>query len=172
MIMVMYMHVVTFRVEPGNNVYLRHGGQDIINLNTADKVDVEDGEWFQYFGNFIIVRRANSAYKKIINHLNHLGLSFDGTTVEIITRTRQRTDGPGALYFNEDAGVAFYTTSFTLIQRITDALNSPGGQPTPPPNEGIIVYYNVAIWPGIMVVSTKLNFLYQKSASQGKFTLF
>ena len=70
-------------MEPGNNVYLRHGGQDIINLSTAGKVDVEDGEWFQYFGNFIIVRRANSAYKKIINRLNRLGLSFDGTTVEL-----------------------------------------------------------------------------------------
>ena len=114
-------------------MYLRHGGQDIINLSTATKVDVEELEWFQYFGNFMIVRRANNAY---INKLNRLGLSFDGTNVKVITRTRQRTDGPGALYFNEDAGVAFYTTSFVLIQRISDALNIPGGLPTPPPDEG------------------------------------
>jgi hypothetical protein len=117
-------------------VYLRHGGQDIINLSTATKVDVEDQEWFQYFGNFIIVRRATNAYKEIINRLNRLGLSFDGTSVQIITRTRQRTDGPGALYFNEDAGVAFYTTSSDLEERISDALDTPGGLPTPPPYEG------------------------------------
>lgn len=118
-------------------MYLRHGGKDIINLSTATKVDVEEQEWFQYFGNFIIVRRANNAYKKIINNLKGLGLSFDGTSVDFITRTRQRTDGPGVLYFNEVARVAFYTTSFTLIQRIHDALNQPGGLPTPTPDEGI-----------------------------------
>lgn len=103
------------------------------------KVDVDQGEWFQYFGNFIIVRRANNAFKKIINHLNRLGLSFDGVNVEIVTSTIQRTNGPGALYFDESDGVAFYTTSDTLIQRITDALNTPGDLPTPPPNEGMII---------------------------------
>ena len=101
------------------------------------KVDVDQGEWFQYFGNFIIVRRANNAFKKIINHFNRLGLSFDGVDVEIVTSTIQRTNGPGALYFDESDGVAFYTTSNTLIQRITDALDMPGNLPTPPPNEGI-----------------------------------
>ena len=122
-------------------MYLRHGGTDIINLSAATKVDVEVGEWFQYFGNFIIVRRANNAFKKIINNLNNrLAISVDGTNVEIKTRTVQRTDGPGALYFNEDVGDVFYTTDFPLIQRITDALDSPGGLPTPPPDEGYCLF--------------------------------
>ena len=128
-------------------MYLRHGGRDIINLSTAEQVEVEDQEWFQYFGNFIIVRRATNAYKKIINNLNrNLGVSFDGTSVQIITRTRQRTDGPGVMYFNENrqvrnAGVAFYTTSVALIQRISKALGNSGGLPTPPPNEGTLLIH-------------------------------
>ncbi len=135
------IHAVTFRLDSGS-VYLRHDGKDIINLSTASKVEVEVGEWFQYFGNFIIVRRATGAYKKIINRLDSLALSFDGTTVDIKTRTIQRTDGPGVMYFIEgeiggDPGNAFYTTDATLITRIEDALDgSPGDLPTPPPYEG------------------------------------
>lgn len=99
------------------------------------KVDVEQGEWFQFFGNFIIVRRVNNSFKKIITNLNNrLVISHDGINVEIKTSTVPRTDGPGALYYTGDV---FYTTHFPLIQSITDALNDPGGLPTPPPDEGI-----------------------------------
>ncbi len=118
-------------------MFLRYAGQDIINLSVAEAVELEVGEWFQYFGNFIIVRRSTGAYKKIISPLNRrLALSVDGNTVQIKTSTQPNIFGPGMMYSDEDDGVAFYTTSTVLIQRIEDALSDPGGLPTPPPEEG------------------------------------
>ena len=105
-------------------------------MSAADKEVLVQGERFQYFGNFIIVRRANNAFKRIINQLNSLGLSFDGTTVQIVTRTQPDILGPGVLYIHQSAGVTFYTNNYNLIQRISDALSNPGGLPTPPPEEG------------------------------------
>lgn len=134
-----YYNSVSFRKDSGA-VFLRYNGQDVINLSAADKEVLVQGERFRYFGNFIIVRRVNNAFKRIINQLNSLGLSFDGTTVQIVTRTQPDIFGPGVLYIHQSAGVTFYTNNSNLIQRISDALNNPGGLPTPPPEEGKSYY--------------------------------
>ena len=83
----------------------------------------------------------NGAFRKIINHLTSLALSFDGVTVEVKTFTQPSIFGPGVMYSDQPAGVVFYTTSSELIQRIKEALDSPGGLPTPPPNEGTLKSY-------------------------------
>ena len=118
-------------------MYLRYEGQDVINLSVADKEVLANGERFQYFGNFIIVRRVNNSFKRIVNNLISLGLSFDGTTVQIVTTTQRDIYGPGVLYIDQGARVTFYTTSVNLIQRIASALGNPGSLPTPPPDEGV-----------------------------------
>ena len=129
-------YIVSFRQDSGV-VYLRYEGQDVINLSVADKEVLANGERFQYFGNFIIVRRVNNSFKRIVNNLISLGLSFDGTTVQIVTTTQRDIYGPGVLYIDQGARVTFYTTSVNLIQRIASALGNPGSLPTPPPDEGV-----------------------------------
>ena len=121
-------------------MYLRYDGQDVINLSAADEEVLANGERFQYFGNFIIVRRVNNSFKRIVNNLISLGLSFDGTTVQIVTTTQRDIHGPGVLYIDQGARVTFYTTSTNLIRRIAGALGNPGGLPTPPPDEGVYMH--------------------------------
>ena len=130
-----HAYEVTFQQADGE-VFLRSGGVNIIEIVGAGRITVEADEWFQYFGNFIIVRRSTGAFKKIINSLTELALSFDGVTVQIVTSTQPNILGFGELFDN--SGTAFYTTSVTLIAQIDDALEDPGDLPTPPPEQGTL----------------------------------
>ena len=119
-------------------MYLRFGGNNIIELTGAEQVELLVGETVNYFGSFIIVRDANSFWKHpqgFFNSLTQMGLAFDEFTVTIQTSTRV-VYGPGVLYVNTP--IAFFTTSSVLVARIEEALQGdPGNIPTPPPNQGI-----------------------------------
>lgn len=131
------VNTVTFQ-SVGNEIYLRFGQNNIIELTGAEEVQLEVGDNINYFGNFIIVRDENNRWKHpqgFFSPVNQLGLSFDGSTVAIKRQTQPKIFGKGVMYVNKQ--VAFYTTSVGLIERITDALEGdPGDIPTPPPNQG------------------------------------